>query len=138
MPEAQPLNPRKRRSSERPTPQQDEVLQHGSKRQKRSHLNRYLFPPAFWDNLSKIDLTKRALEELDRRNTEAAQKSGPAHLRLRRPITRLGRTRLKKSSQYLIPAADYLGNCSTRSLKSIKQSARHGGPDLSDLKGVRS
>ncbi|KAK3304811.1 uncharacterized protein B0T15DRAFT_363760, partial [Chaetomium strumarium] len=27
------------------------------------------FPPEFWDNLSKVPLTRRALRELDRRNS---------------------------------------------------------------------
>jgi len=75
MPEAQLSNPRKRRNPERLTPQQNKTSQHVSKKQKRSHPSGSQLPPAFWDNLSKIDLTKRALEELDRRNTQAAPNS---------------------------------------------------------------
>ena len=39
--------------------------QHVSKKQKRSHPSGPQLLPAIWDNRSKIDLTKHALEELD-------------------------------------------------------------------------
>jgi hypothetical protein len=100
----------------------------------RSHPSGSQLPPAFWDNLSKIDLTKRALEELDRRNTQAALSSRPPYPR---PITRRVLAELKKSSQPLTPTIKYLCHRGTRVLKNIKQTARHGGPDLSDLRGVR-
>ncbi|KAF2189960.1 hypothetical protein K469DRAFT_452169, partial [Zopfia rhizophila CBS 207.26] len=65
-------------------------------------------PPAFWDNLSKIWLTKRALRELDQRNTQAAPSPPRSpHRRARRP---------------------------PRILKDIRLFARHGGPNLSDLR----
>ncbi|KAA6412265.1 MAG: hypothetical protein FRX48_04417 [Lasallia pustulata] len=89
-------------------------LQHVSKRRKRSHPSEFQLPPAFWDNLSKIDLTKAALEELDRRNTQATLNSRPPYLRPDQRITRRVLAELKKN---------------------IKQTARHGGPDLSDLRG---
>ena len=136
MLEVQLSNSRKHRSSEQSTPQ-NKTLEHVSKRQKRSHTSGTQLPPAFWDNLSKIDLSKRALEELDRRNSQSALRSRQAYLRSQRPIAQRGLTQLKKSSQSLIPAADYLGHCGTKSLKNIKQTARHGGSDVSDLKGVR-
>jgi len=130
MPEAQLSNPRKRRNPERLTPQ------HGSKRQKHSHPSGSEIPPAFWENLSRIDLTKRALKELDRRNTQAALASRSSCSRPHRPITRRVLAELKKSCQPLTPAVEYIYNCGTRDLKDIKQTARHGGPDLSDLRGV--
>ncbi|KAL9127755.1 MAG: hypothetical protein Q9175_007672 [Cornicularia normoerica] len=133
MSEAQCSNPRKRRNSERLTPQQNKTLQHVSKRRKRS---RSQPPPAFWDNLSKIDLTRRALKELDRRNTQAALNSRPLYPRSQRPITRRVLAELKKSSQPLTPAAKYFCHCGASGLKNIKQTARHGGPDLSDLRGL--
>ena len=136
MSEAQLCNPRKRRNPERLTPQQNKTLQHVSKRQKSSHPNGSQFPPAFWDNLSKISLTKRALEELDRRNTQAALNSRPPHPRSHRSITRRVPAELKKSSQPLTPVVKYLCHCGTRDLENIKQIARHGGPDLSDIRGV--
>ena len=129
MPVTQLPNPRKRRHSERLTPSQ-----HISKTQKRSHPPGSQLPSAFWDNLSKIDLTKRALEELDRRNTQAALSCGPPFLQSHRPITRSVR---KESSKPLAPPVDYLYHCGTSGLKKIKLTARRGGPDLSDLRGVR-
>ena len=62
------------------------------------------FPPEFWDNLSKVWLTRRALRELDRRNcTRPAP--GPA-----------------------APAVHTTDRACF---------ARHGGPDLRHLRGVR-
>ncbi len=70
-------------------------------------------PPAFYDNLSHIWLTKHALRELDRRTKEnsslSTQQSAPTFLR-------------KRSSTCLND--------------DIKRFATHGGPDLSDLRGV--
>jgi hypothetical protein len=134
MPVTQLSIPRKRRHSEQRTPQQNKTSQHISKRQKRSHPNGSQLSSAFWDNLSKVDLTKRALEELDRRNTQAALSCGLPFLRSHRPITRYVQ---KKSSQPLTPPVEYLCHCGTSSLKKIKLTARHGGPDLSDLRDVR-
>ena len=111
MPEAQLSNPRKRRNPERLTPQQNKTSQHVSKKQKRSHPNGSQLPPAFWDNLSKIDLTKRALEELDRRSTQAAPNSQLPYPRSHQPITRHVLAELKKSLQSLAPAAYYLCHC---------------------------
>ena len=136
MPKAQLANPRKRPNSEQRTCQQNNPSDHISKKQKRGHTRESQFPSAFWDNLSKIDLTTRALEELDRRNTQAALHSRPTPRRLYRPLTRSVLVELRKSSQPLIPAVDYLRHCGAKVLKSVKQIARHGGPGLSDLRGV--
>ncbi|KAI4154565.1 MAG: hypothetical protein LQ340_001594 [Diploschistes diacapsis] len=135
MPEAQLPNPRKRRNSERLTPQHNGTLQYASKRQKHGHPDGSQIPPAFWDNLSKIDLTKRALEELDRRNTQATPNSRPAYSRPHRPVTRRVLAELKKSCRPLIPAVEYIHDCGAKDLKDIKQTTRHGGLDLSDLRG---
>lgn len=134
MPLTQLSIPRKRRHSEQLTAQQNKTEQHTSKRRKRSHPSGSQLPSAFWDNLSNVDLTKRALEELDRRNAQAALSCGPPFLRSNRPITRYMR---KKSSRPLTPPVEYLCHCGTSSLKKIKLSARHGGLDLSDLRNVR-
>lgn len=137
MPEAQLSDPRKRRNPEQLPPQQKRTS-HVSKKQKCSHPSGSQLPPVFWDNLSKIDLTKRALGELDRRNIQVAIRSHPTrHPRLRRQITRSALARLKKGFQPAQPAADYLCHCGTKTLKNVKHIARHGGPDLSDLRGVR-
>jgi hypothetical protein len=84
-------------------------------------------PASFWDNLSKFWLTKRALKELDRRNTEAAAKPS------RTPY--LQRVCQRRATQY--PAADYIRACEPRILRDIQQFARQGGPDLSDIRNVR-
>lgn len=65
--------------------------------------------PGFWDELSSIStifVTRRALKELDRRNT--------------------------------LLSAGYLGRQSTSNsfAGDIKRFARHGGPDLLDLRAV--
>ena len=112
MLEARLCNPRKRRNSEQVTTQQSRSLQHVSKKQKHHHSSGTQLAPAFWDNLSKIDLTRRALKELDRRNTRSTLKSRRLYYQPRGPITR-------------------------SALKNIKQIARDGGPDLRDLRGVR-
>lgn len=49
------------------------ALQPVLKRQKVGYGENNEPPAAFWDNLSKISLTKRALRELDRRNAQAGQ-----------------------------------------------------------------
>jgi hypothetical protein len=95
-------------------------------------------PAAFWDNLSKVWLTSRALRELDRRSTRAAR-SFPRHRQLHRPVTRgalAERTKKEKNWQPTRPAAGVLTHYTPRRLKDIKLFARHGGPDLSDLRGV--
>ncbi|KAL5338945.1 hypothetical protein BJX70DRAFT_398146 [Aspergillus crustosus] len=71
-------------------------------------------PPAFWDNLTKLWLTKSGLREVSRRCT---------------PVY---------SDQPSIPqlfAPDFLRSCSTASIKEIKRLSRYGGPDLSDIVG---
>ena len=67
-------------------------------------------PPAFWDKLSEVPLTKNALRELERRKP-------------RRLSTR------PKTAQCF----DY---CSPTEREQIKRFARRGGPNLSDLRGV--
>ena len=137
MPVVRLSNSRKRRHSEPLTPQQNKTSQHISKKWKHSHLSGSQFPPAFWDNLSHIDLIKHALEELDRRNTQAALSYRPPYSRSYRPITRYRLAEWKKSFQNLTPPVEYLCHCKKSGLKNIKLTARHGGPDLSDLRGVR-
>jgi hypothetical protein len=133
MPEIQLSNPLKRRNSGQPTLQHS---QHISKRPKHTHPSGSPFPPAFWDNLSKIHLTKLAVKELDRRNTQKTLDSRQYYLRQDRRITRRAFAELKKCAQPLQEPAEYLCHCSTSNLKKIKQTAMHGGPDLSDLRGV--
>lgn len=96
-----------------------------SKKRSLGHSTASGLPAAFWDNLSRIWLTKQALRELDRRNNQAAPNPPyPPHRRIRRPVTP-------------ILATKYLRLCTPSILKDIKLLARHGGPDLSDLRNVR-
>ncbi|KAL8950809.1 MAG: hypothetical protein Q9222_003186 [Ikaeria aurantiellina] len=66
----------------------------------------------YWDSLSKLSLTRRALRELDRRNKAAASEP----------------TAYRPTAHSTLPK--YPSN-------DLKRFARHGGPDLSDLIGVR-
>ncbi|KAL2369989.1 hypothetical protein RJ035_007334 [Blastomyces gilchristii] len=88
-------------------------------------------PPAYWDNLSRIWLTKDTLREFDRRNSPSNRivESGQ---RPCRPLTRQLHATLKNRCQ--IPALDPLSGCKPESLKEIKRLSRRGGPDLSDLR----
>lgn len=135
MPEAQLIAPYKRRHPDDLAPPQNQTSQHVSKRQKPSYPSTSRYPSAFWDNLSKIHLEKGALEELDRRNIKAAIESHPpGHPQPHRPVTRRAFAELEKGFQPAQPAADYLCRCGTEALKNLKQIARHGGPDLTDLR----
>ncbi len=71
-------------------------------------------PPSFWDNLSHVPLGRRALVEFNRRH---------------------GRTAYPKKL-----AAIPTGEVDIRRLKRVglARFARHGGPLLDDLRGVRS
>ena len=70
------------------------------------------YPPEFWDGLSKIWLTRGALEELDRRTA-------------RRP-------------SFPPPGPSGRDISHTATTRELARFAGHGGPDLSDLRGVRS
>ncbi|RWA08507.1 hypothetical protein EKO27_g6590 [Xylaria grammica] len=92
-------------------------------------------PPAFWDNLSEIPLTRSALRELDRRNTAAS--SPTTALRPcppRRPRTRRTASEQEAARLSIQPATQYLGRCSQDELGRIRSFARRGGPDLSDIR----
>lgn len=139
MPEIPLFNPRKRQGSEPPP-----LHANGTSSQaqfKRPKLNHPTIgsqpPPAFWDKLSKIWLTRGALRELNRRNIQpsSSQPQSP-YRRARRPVTRNSLAGLKRNCQVIQTASDFLHRCKSRTLKDIKRFARNGGPDLSDLKGV--
>ncbi|OAT06792.1 hypothetical protein BDBG_16696 [Blastomyces gilchristii SLH14081] len=88
-------------------------------------------PPAYWDNLSRIWLTKDTLQEFDRRNSPSNRivELGQCPCQ---PLTRQLHATLKNCCQ--IPALDPLSGCKPESLKEIKRLSRRGGPDLSDLR----
>ncbi|PYI02775.1 hypothetical protein BO78DRAFT_432609 [Aspergillus sclerotiicarbonarius CBS 121057] len=76
--------------------------------------------PTFWDNLSKTFLTKKALKELNRRNRQIQPSQ-----------------RLPSQSVPCQSSPDGLFTCTVLYPKSLRQLARHGGPDLSNLRGYR-
>jgi len=86
------------------------------KRVKRPFQSRQEANAAYWDSLSKLSLTRRALKEFDRRNRRTARPAGTAH----------------ESGSHLSRDPPALKDCSNQ----IKRFARHGGPDLRDLRGV--
>jgi hypothetical protein len=89
---------------------------------------------AFWDKLSKIWLTKYALRELGRRNgkrvTQSTSRQVPQSVT--RPITQSFR-KGRRSAQ---TAGELLHTYTAEEAKDVQLFARHGGPDLSDLRGV--
>ncbi|KAL9100361.1 MAG: hypothetical protein Q9163_004252 [Psora crenata] len=88
------------------------------KRVKRRRQSQEETNTVYWDSLSKLWLTRRALDELDRRNSPRASPVKPTVAR----SLDLGNT------------PGQLENLSTQ----LKRFARHGGPDLRDLGGVSS
>ena len=84
----------------------------------------FCYPPHFFDNLSHIFLTKDALKELNQRNS-------PPHVQYLRPVTRAYSASTKRRLKPEIEIA------LAKPTKAHKLYARHGGPDLQDLRGVR-
>lgn len=108
-------------------------------------------PPAFWDSLSKVFLTRRALRELDRRNSiRPPPPSKPGSWlspKRRGPLTRrAAQTLASRTSQYAKGGeqdrwlARRRGPLTRRSAQilalRIAQFATSGEQDLSDLRGV--
>jgi hypothetical protein len=85
-------------------------------------------PPSFWVNLSGSLLTKNALRELDRRNTTKylAGSLSPSH-----------RSCGKREDACPYQAHKFLEQISSTDWAQLKRFARHGGPNLKDLRGVR-
>ena len=71
-----------------------------------------LHSPAFYDSLSKVWLTRRALKELDRRTTQ-----------IKNELEKPGPTCWQEYQGYIWK-------------KQLQRFARRGGPELSDLRGV--
>lgn len=87
--------------------------------------------PAYWDNLSKIWLTKETLQEFDRHSSPLTGilESGQ---RPYQPLTWQPQAALKHHCQTL--AVESLNSCKPKNLKEIKRLSRRGGLDLSDLR----
>ncbi|KAL7963195.1 hypothetical protein V8C34DRAFT_310746 [Trichoderma compactum] len=115
---ARPLN-RKRRRADKPS-HQDGSPTNGRKRQRTdesAHQDNHptkepgwQYPPEFWDRLSKIPLIHSAIEELERRT--CTRPSCPS------PPTELAQ-----------------GPPGAAAARALARFARHGGPDLRDLRG---
>jgi hypothetical protein len=106
---------------------QDDLLP--SKRFKRS--------PAFWDNLSKVPLTRSALKELERRY--ALSDRSCVQPKIKKPRTRSAVREFKQRAQPIVPVSEYLPKASQADISILKVFAtqqRRGGPDLTDLRGV--
>lgn len=88
----------------------DDQQQHRTKKGKKAHTPSY--PPRFWDTLSRVPLSRRALQEFDRR-TETARLA-------------LSAGTIKSSTRRLLKS-------DTRRLLHF---ASNGGPDLNVLQGV--
>lgn len=137
MPELELSNPRKRQRTEPCTLHLNGTSQSQLKRQRLKHPTTVSQLPAFWDNLSKIWLTKHALKELNRRNRQPAPSQPRSqHRRACQPVTRNVFGELKRNCGATQSASDFLRHCEPGILKELKIFARNGGPDLSDLKGV--
>jgi hypothetical protein len=106
-----------------------------SKKQKLSVTSAPHSEDEFWNGLSKIWLTKYALRELDRRNAKTVSYS-PSQ-RTHRPVTRNLLAEAKNRYKHIESVGDLLHDYSPETRKRVKLFARYGGPDLSDIRGVR-
>ncbi|KAI8724318.1 hypothetical protein NCS52_00000600 [Fusarium sp. LHS14.1] len=131
-----PYSPTKYRSLQKPQrsnkrPGYD--TQHVAKKRKLDHPSR---PPShFWDNLSQLPLTKNALRELNRRTTAEPRFRLHPEDRYRRPRTRHAVATRRKTQP--LPAQEFLYQCSSADQAQLRRFARHGGPNLKDLRGYR-
>ena len=96
---------------------------HSNKKRKLEHPA--IPPPRFWDHLSVIPLTRRALRESQRRISQSTDGQQIRNCYVCAPSHR---TDANHFVQQLSP--DCLG--------LVKRSARQGGPDLRDIRGVSS
>ena len=116
-PENQPSCGRKRKQSAIEQEHSTIATSHPPrKRVKRRRQSQQETSTAYWDSLSKLWLTRQALDELDRRNR---QRASPARTTVAGDLD-------------LGDEPDLLRNLS----KQLKRFARYGGPDLRDLRGV--
>jgi hypothetical protein len=150
MPSPSAHNPCKRQRAE--PAQLEKASQPIAKRQRTERDSGWRASAAYWENVSKVWLTKRALEELDRRTLLACPAPAPAPARPARRSRRSHRSvrprahrpatescaaqpgAACRSAQYTV---DPLSGCSTRTARRIKSAARRGGPDLLELRNVR-
>ncbi|KLJ06094.1 hypothetical protein EMPG_10494 [Blastomyces silverae] len=121
MPSSVTSNPSRKRQYPKPHPSDR------SRFRKRQKLD--ASSSAFWDNLSKIWLTKDALEELDRRTSRP--KPPQNH---HRPISPQFHTELKKGCNPFQFAPAFLRDCAPACSEQIQRVSSLGGFDLTDLR----
>ncbi|KAF7509319.1 hypothetical protein GJ744_008213 [Endocarpon pusillum] len=97
-------------------------------------------PAAYWDNLSEIPLTRRALSELNRRNRRNAREARVPSLsqRTRRPRTRRAVAEWKRHHPSLKVATSFVEDCGYEQYNDLKRFSKHGGPALQDIRGFRT
>ena len=83
--------------------------QPNAKRQKLEEHRRHRTPSSFWDNLSRQWLTRRTLREFDRRTVW--------------PVA---------------PVPPHQSGKENINIRKLKRFAKHGGPNLGDIRGVSS
>lgn len=141
MLEARLSGPRERQGSEQYSTRLNGTTQSLLKRETLNHPQhgvRSETPAVFYDNLSKVRLTRGALRELDRRNAQPAPSSPcPSCRQPHRPFARDALVELGEYCRSTQSASDFLCHCTSACLKDIKRLAGQGGPDLLDLRGVR-
>jgi hypothetical protein len=118
-PEDQPFCGQKRKQSaidEEHSTTAATISQPPWKKAKRPHQSQQETNTAYWDSLSKLWLTRGALNELNRRNRQTA---GLVRTSVTRRPDLSGEPTALKNRSY-----------------QLKRFARHGGPDLCDLRGV--
>jgi hypothetical protein len=86
-----------------------------------AHNSPWRYPPEFWDRLSTIPLIREALKELERRLRVQLIHPKPS------PVTSLPTTRISTSN--------LVGTLIPKPTRDLNRFARHGGPDLNDLRG---
>ncbi|KPA41264.1 hypothetical protein FLAG1_05881 [Fusarium langsethiae] len=92
-------------------------------------------PPQFWDNLSRPSLTQNALRELNHRTTPiSASRSSTSNLQ---SLPRTRRALAARSKTHAPSAQEFLRQSSPAGRTRVKRFARHGGPNLNDLRGYR-
>ncbi|MCJ1449490.1 MAG: hypothetical protein MMC23_010010 [Stictis urceolatum] len=132
-----PSNSRKRRRSDQyPREAEEEAFQIASKKHKAIHTPDPSQPATQQDDPSPILLKRDTLRVLRRQYTQAARESR-ANPRPRRPATRLANAEWQRRHPPLKPARTYLKHCRHEQYRALQSFARHGGPDLRELRGCQ-
>ena len=131
-----PSNSRKRqRSDQHPFEAEGEAVQTASKKHKAVHTPDPSQPATHQDSPSPILLKRDALKALQRQIAQAARESR-ANQRTPRRVTRLAVAEWQRRHPPLKPACTYTENCRYEQYRALQSFARHGGPDLWNLRGV--